>query len=91
VREETRNAEIAAMKADLEQLKQETAKAHADRRAKLQGKITQLQAAIDAEQKKTDERWKAFQGRQAKKHEVFKEKAVAAGRAIKELAKTPPL
>ena len=45
--------EIAAMKADLEQLKSEISKAHADRKAKLQKKIDQLEAKIDAQQKKT--------------------------------------
>ena len=40
--------EIAAMKADLKQLKSEISKAHADRKAKLQKKIDQLEAKVDA-------------------------------------------
>lgn len=91
VREKIRNEEIAAMKADLDQFKQEIAKAQADRRAKLQSKITHLQARIETEQKKADERWKAFQAREATKRDLFKRNALAAGRAIKELAKTPPV
>jgi uncharacterized membrane protein len=91
VREKIRNEEIAAMKADLEQLKQELTKAQADRRARLQSKVSDLQGKIDNQQKKAEERWNAFQARQATKRELFKQKAVAAGRAIKELAKAPPV
>jgi hypothetical protein len=40
--------EIAAMKADLAQMKAEHAQAHADRKAKLQEKINQLDAKIEA-------------------------------------------
>ena len=44
--------EIAAMKADLAQLKAEHAKAHADRKAKLQEKINQLDSKIQAQLEK---------------------------------------
>jgi PAS domain S-box-containing protein len=67
------------------------AQARADRRAKLQARITQLHARIEVEQNKVEERWKAFQARQAAKRDVFKQNAVATGRAMRELAKTPPL
>jgi uncharacterized membrane protein len=89
VREKVRNDEIAAMKADLAQLKSEISKAHADRKAKLQKKIDQLEAKIEAQQKKTIERREAFEARQKAKKDVLKKNAAAAGRALKELAKTP--
>ncbi|MFI5182613.1 MAG: DUF1269 domain-containing protein [Thermoanaerobaculia bacterium] len=89
VREKIRNEEIAAMKADLAQLKSEISKAHADRKAKLQKKIDQLEAKIEAQQKKTIERREAFEARQKTKKDVLKKNAAAAGRALKELAKTP--
>jgi uncharacterized membrane protein len=88
-REKIRNDEIAAMKADLAQLKSEISKAHADRKAKLQKKIDQLEAKIEAQQKKTIERREAFEARQKTKKDVLKKNAAAAGRALKELAKTP--
>lgn len=81
--------EIAAMKADLRQMKHEIAQTAAARRDHLQAKITQLEHAIDRKQKKAEERWKAFQARQRAKREIVKRKAVAARRAIKELAQTP--
>ena len=89
VRKDLRNEEIAAMKADLAQLREELSKAHADRRAKLQSKVDQLQAKIDARQEKAKEQLAAFEARQASKRELLRKNAAAAGRAIKELAKTP--
>ena len=53
VQEQVRREEIAAMKADLAQFKSEISKAHADRKAKLQKKIGELEAKIDAQEKKT--------------------------------------
>jgi uncharacterized membrane protein len=89
VREKISNEESAAMKADLEQLKSEISKAHADRKAKLQKKIGELEAKIDAQLKKTIERREAFEARQKTKKDVLKKNAAAAGRALKELGKTP--
>jgi uncharacterized membrane protein len=89
VQEEVRQEDIAAMKADLAQLKAEMAKAHADRRAKLQKKIEQLQARIESRQKEASRRMADFQARQKSKRELLKKNAAAAGRALKELAKTP--
>ena len=77
------------MKADLAQLKSETSKAHADRKAKLQKKIDQLEAKIEAQQKKTIERREAFEARQKAKAAILKKNAAAAGRALKNLANTP--
>ena len=89
VQEQIRREEIAAMKADLAQFKSELSKAHADRKAKLQKNIDQLQARIEAQQKKATERREAFEGRQKVKRAILKKNAVAAGRALKELAQTP--
>ena len=89
VREKIRNEEIAAMKADLAQLKSEISKAHADRKAKLQKKIDQLEAKIEAQQKKTIERREAFEVRQKAKKDVLKQNAKAAASALKQLANTP--
>src|SRR5215468_3229980 len=49
----------AAMKADLAQLKAEHAEAHADRKAKLQEKINQLNARMQAQLQKAKERREA--------------------------------
>ena len=91
VREQARQAQIAAMQSDLAQLKEELAKATAERKAKLQSRIDYLQARIDQQQKKAQQTWAAFQARRSKKREAFKKNAAAAGRALKELAKTPPV
>jgi uncharacterized membrane protein len=89
VRESLREEEAAALKADLAQLKDEASKARADRKAKLQKKVDQLQAKIDAQKKRATQRHEAFEARQKAKREVLKKNAAAAGRALKELAKTP--
>jgi uncharacterized membrane protein len=81
--------ETAAMKADLKQLKAEISQAQADRKAKLQKKIDQLEAKIDAKIVKAAERQDAFEARQKTKKDVLKKNAAAAGRALKELAHTP--
>ena len=56
VQEQVRREEIAAMKADLAELKSEASKANAERKAKLQKKIEQLAGKIDAQDKKLTER-----------------------------------
>ena len=89
VREKIHDEDVAAMKADREQFKSELSKAHADRKAKLQKKIDQLEARIEAQQKKTTERHEAFEARQKAKRAILKKNAAAAGRALKELAQTP--
>ena len=81
--------EISAMKADLEQLKSETSKANADRRAKLQKKIDQLNAKVDAHFQKVAQRHEAFEARQEAKSAVLKKNAAATGQALKNLAHTP--
>ena len=89
VRDDLDKEDIAAMKADLAQLKGELAAARADQRVKLQHRADQLQASIHTQEKKAKERHEAFQGRQKAKREILKKNAAAAGRALKELAKTP--
>lgn len=88
VQEQVSREEIAAMKADLAEFKGEISKAHAERKAKLQKKIEQLEAKIDAQQKKTIERREAFEARQKAKAAILKKNAAAAGRALKNLAQT---
>lgn len=89
VRKDIRDDDIAAMKADIAQFKEEMAKANAARKAKLQEKIDQLQAKVAAQQQKAKERREAFEARRKAKAELLKSNAQAAGRAIKQLAKTP--
>ena len=88
VEKKVNDEEIAAMKADLKQLKAELSQAHADRKAKLQKKIDQLQAKVDAKIVKAAQRQDAFEARQKAKHEILKKNAAAARRALKELAHT---
>jgi uncharacterized membrane protein len=77
-RKTSNEEEMNAMKADLAQLKVEHAKAHADRKAKLQDKINQLDSKIQTQlQKAKDHRESAE--RQAKaKVKVLSAKAAAA-------------
>jgi uncharacterized membrane protein len=65
---------VAAMKADLAQLKAEHAKAQADRKAKLQEKINQLDSRIQAQLQKARERSEAVERRAQAKVEVLKAK-----------------
>ncbi len=89
VEDAIRDKDIAAMEADLAQIKAEMADAHADRRAKLQVKAGELQAKLNAKVKQTKERRAAFAQRQSSKSEVLKKNAATAGRALRELANTP--
>ena len=89
VRDEILDEDIAAMNADLAQFKKELVDARADRRAKLQKTIDQLQTKIEVQQKKAQERRQAFAKRQQAKQELLKKNAAAAGQALKELATTP--
>lgn len=90
VREQMRKERIAAMQADLVQIKEEVSKANAERRAKLQVRIDRLQEKIDEQQTKAQTWFEAFQARRKAKREVFQKNAIAAGQALKELASTPP-
>jgi uncharacterized membrane protein len=77
--------ETAAMKADLAQLKAEFAKAHADRKAKLQEKISQLDAQIEAHLKNARERRHAAELQAKAKVEVLKAKAAALKSKVAEV------
>ena len=65
---------IAAMKADLAQLKAEHAKAQADRKAKLQEKINLLDSRIQSQLQKAKERGEAVQRKAQAKVQVLKAK-----------------
>lgn len=69
--------EITAMKADLAQMKAELALAHADRKAKLQEKINQLDAKIEARVQHARERRHAAELLAKAKVEALKTKAAA--------------
>jgi uncharacterized membrane protein len=69
---------VAAMQADLAQMKAEHAKAHADRKAKLQDKINQLDSKIQAQLQKAKDRREALERQAQAKVQVLKAKAAAA-------------
>jgi uncharacterized membrane protein len=69
---------VAAMKADLAQMKAERAKAHADHKAKLQEKINQLDSKIQTQLQKAKERREATERQAQAKVQVLKAKAAAA-------------
>jgi len=68
---------VAAMKADLVQLKAEHAKAQADRKARLQEKISQLDSRIEAQLQKAKQRGEAVQRKVQARVQVLKAKAGA--------------
>jgi uncharacterized membrane protein len=75
---QTANQEdIAAMRADLAQLKAEHAKSKADSKAKLQEKINQLDSKIQAQLQRTKERREAAQHQAQEKAKILKAKAEA--------------
>ena len=78
VRDTVDNEEIAAMKADVAQMKAELAKAHADRKAKIGEKITQLESKIQAHIQKRKDRRQAAERQAQAKAEVLKVKAAGA-------------
>ena len=78
VKETIHEENVAAMKADLAQLKAEQAKAHADRKAKLQEKINQLDSRIQAQLQKAKARRDALQRKAQAKVQVLKAKADTA-------------
>ena len=78
VRHTIHDENVAAMKADLEQMRAEQAKAHADRKAKLQEKINQLDTKIQAQLQKAKERREAAEKQAQAKVQVLRAKADAA-------------
>jgi uncharacterized membrane protein len=69
---------VNAMKADLAQMKAEQAKSHADRKAKLQEKINQLDSKIQTQLQKAKDKRVAAERQAQAKVAVLKAKAVAA-------------
>jgi uncharacterized membrane protein len=69
---------IAAIKADLAQMKAEHAKANADRKVKLQEKINQLDSKIEAQLKRAKEGRESAERQAQAKAQVLKTKAEAA-------------
>ena len=69
---------VTAMKADLAQMKAEQAQAKAEHKAKLNEKINQLDAKIQAQMQKTIERLDAAKQQAQAKANVLKERAAAA-------------
>ncbi len=80
--------DVAAMKADRAQFKAELAQARADRKAKLQSKIDELDTKIQVRSQNAKEKREAFEKQQHAKAQVLKKRAGAAGRAIRDLANT---
>ena len=68
---------VAAMKADLAQMKAEHAKAQADWKAKLQEKINQLDSKIQAQLQRAKDRREAAQRQAQEKVKILKAKAEA--------------
>jgi uncharacterized membrane protein len=69
---------IAAIKADLAEMKAEHAQAHADRKAKLQERINRLESRLQALLQKAQERREAAEREARAKVEVLQKKAAAA-------------
>ena len=78
VRHTIHEENVAAMKADLAQMKAEHAKAHTDRKAKLQQKINQLDSKIQAQLQKAKDGREAAERQAQAKVRVLEAKAAAA-------------
>jgi uncharacterized membrane protein len=78
VKEQIHDENVAAMKADLAQMKAEHTKAHADRKAKLQEKINQLDSKIQAQLQKAKDGREAAERQAQAKVRVLEAKAAAA-------------
>ena len=78
VQDQIHDENDAAMKADLAQIKAEHAKAQADRKAKLQEKINQLDSKIQTQLQNAKDRREATQRRAQAKVQVLKDKAAEA-------------
>jgi uncharacterized membrane protein len=81
-RKTSNEEEVAAMQSDLAQMKAELAKAHADHKAKLQGKINQLDSQIDAHSQKVKEHREATERQAQAKVQILKKKAATATAAV---------
>lgn len=81
--------EIDAMKADLARFKAELERTRSERKARLQEKIDQLEVRILARISASDRRQAAAEKQGRIKRALLRENAIAAGRALRDLAKTP--
>lgn len=70
--------EVNSMKADLAQMKAEHAKAHADRKAKLMAKINELDAKIQAQLQRANDKRVAAEHREQEKVRLLQAKAASA-------------
>ena len=84
VRHTIHDEHIAAIKADLAQMKAEHAQAHAERKAKLQEKINQLESKLQAQLQKAKERREAAEREARAKVEFLQAKAAAAKAKVAE-------
>jgi uncharacterized membrane protein len=82
---------IAAIKADLAQIKAEHAQAHAERKIKLQEKINQLESRLQAQLQKAKERREAAELEARAKIELLQKKAAAAKASAAAKAKAAEL
>jgi uncharacterized membrane protein len=78
VQKQVREENIAAMKADVAQFKAEQAQTQADRKAKLQEKINQLESRIQAQMQKLQERSAVSQKKAQARATVMEQKAAVA-------------
>lgn len=78
VQDQIHDENVAAMKADLAQIKAEHAKAQTDRKAKLQEKINQLDSKIQTQLQNAKDRREATQRRAQAKVQALKDKAAEA-------------
>jgi uncharacterized membrane protein len=77
VRHKVHDENVAAMKADLAQMKAEHAEARADRKAKLQEKINHLDSKIQAQLEQSKQRRQAVEAQAKAKVEFLKARAAA--------------
>jgi uncharacterized membrane protein len=85
VRHTIHDQHIAAIEADLAQIKAEHAQAHAERKARLQEKINQLESRLQAQLQMAKERREAAERETRAKVELLQKKAAAAKAKAAEL------
>jgi len=78
VKHQVHEENVNSMKADMAQFRAEQAQAHADRKAKLQEKINQLDSKIQAQLQNAKDRREAMERQAQAKVQVLKAKAEAA-------------
>jgi uncharacterized membrane protein len=78
VQDTVNDEEVAGIKADMAQMKAEIAQGHADRKAKIQDKINQLDSKLQARLQLTKDRRQAAEREAQAKVQVLKAKAASA-------------